>query len=339
MRFVLGIDGGNSKTYAVVSDTGGHVLGIARAEGSNHERIGFAEAERVLRRVAHDALAKGGIDAPVECAFWGLAGADVASDFERLSGITQRIAAARKNVIKNDIAAAMGAGFTRSWGVCVNCGAGFSAGGIAPDGRELQFPSLGPATGDWGGGEEIGVEVLRIAHRAFDGRGEATVLSDRVPAALGLRSLADLPVHIRAPGLDAATVRDKLPPLLFRAAREGDQVACGLVARIGDEIGTTAAAIITRLGMQELDVEVVLSGSVCDGAGGLLAEPAAARLRLTAPGARVIRPGFHSVIGATFQALRQLGVEINERVRANARATAPAQWALLGEDGRATREE
>jgi N-acetylglucosamine kinase-like BadF-type ATPase len=328
---VLGVDGGNSKTFALVSDAEGRLLGFARAEGSNHERIGFDETETVLRDVAHAALADAGADGPVDRGFWGLAGADLLSDFERLRAIVDRIHAAEKNVVKNDVAAAMGAGFTRGWGVGVISGAGFSAGGIAPDGREFRFPSLGAATGDWGGGEEIGLEVLRLAHRGFDGRGEPTLLADRVAGALGLASLEELPARIRADGLDRTAIRDRLPPLLFEVALEGDRVARDLVVRIGEEVGTTAATIVERLGMQGMDVEVVLGGSVFNGSGPLLTETVAARVRKAAPRARIVRPEFHPVVGAVFEALRGLGVDVDERVRANVRATLPAGLAEAGD--------
>ena len=66
MEHVLGVDGGNSKTFALTADVEGRVLGFARAEGSNHERIGFTEAKLVLERVARESLAQAGMDAPVD---------------------------------------------------------------------------------------------------------------------------------------------------------------------------------------------------------------------------------------------------------------------------------
>lgn len=327
MNYVLGIDGGNSKTFALIADAEGHLLGFARAAGSNHERIGFPEAERVLDRVAHEALADARIDGPVDCAFWGLAGADVASDFERLRPIVERIGAAKRNAVKNDSAAAMGAGFSRGWGVGVICGAGFSAAGIAPDGRETRFPSLGAATGDWGGGEEIGLEVLRLAHRSHDGRGDPSLLADRVAGALGMTSLDEVPSRIRTDTLDWTAIRDKLPLLLFEVALEGDEVARGLVMRIGEEVATTAATIIKRLGMQGLDVEVVLGGSVFDGKGPLLIETVTEHVHRVSPRARIIRPEFRPVVGAVFQALRALGISVDEPIRANVRTTLPARLA------------
>lgn len=327
MDLVLGVDGGNSKTFALVANTEGHVLGFGRTEGSNHEGVGFGEAERTLHRAAHAALAGASVGGSVSFAFWGLAGADLPSDFERLYPIVNRINAAKRNVVKNDTVAAMGAGFTRGWGVGIISGAGFNAGGIAPDGREIQLAAMGSPTGDWGGGGDIGLEVLRLAYRGYDGRGSPTLLTERAPTALGLQSIEEIPLRIRAGTLDWQAIRDKLPPLLFDAAYETDEVACDLVVRIGEEIGVTAVTIIARLGMEKLDVEVVLGGSVFKGAGPLLLDTIRAKVHRAAPRARIIHPEFHPVVGAVFQALRHLGIEAGSEVRANVRATLPLELA------------
>lgn len=327
LELVLGVDGGNSKTFALVADTEGHVLGFGRAGGSNHEGVEFAEAEKRLHHVAHEALAEAGVKGPATLGFWGLAGADLPSDFERLYPIVGRISAAEQNVIKNDTVAAMGAGFTRGWGVGIISGAGFNAGGIAPDGQEIQFAAMGAPTGDWGGGGDIGSETLRLAYRGYDGRGRPTLLTERVATALGLQSLEEVPFQVRAGSLDWQAIRDKLPPLLFAVAYEGDEVACDLVVRIGEEIGVTAITIIARLGMERLDVEVVLGGSIFKGKGPLLLDTIKAKVHRTAPRARIIHSEFHPVVGAVFQALRYLGVKAGSQVRANVRATLPPELA------------
>jgi N-acetylglucosamine kinase-like BadF-type ATPase len=325
VEHVLGVDGGNSKTFALTADVEGRVLGFARAEGSNHERIGFTEAEFVLERVARESLARAGTDAPVDFGFWGLAGADVPSDFEALDAIVARIGAARKNTVKNDLAAAMGAGSSRGWGVGVVFGAGFSAGGLAPDGRKIKLPSMGAATGDWGGAGVLAMEVLRLAHRSYDGRGDRSVLEKRVPAVLGVSSFAELPARIRDETIDWEAASVELPPLLFEAAAAGDDVARGLVARVGEEVGTTAVALIERLGLRKTDVEVVLGGSVFRGEGSLLLETVRATIRQSAPRARIVLPEFHPVVGAVFQAMRSLGIVIDDRILRNMRTSLPAE--------------
>ena len=113
--------------------------------------------------------------------------------------------------------------------------------------------------------------------------------------------------------------------MLFEAAAAGDNVARGLVARVGEEVGTTAAALIKRLELQETDVEVVLGGSVFRGRGSLLLETVRTTIRQSAPRARVVLPEFHPVVGAVLQALRNLGIDVDDRIRGNLRASLPAE--------------
>jgi N-acetylglucosamine kinase-like BadF-type ATPase len=325
MDYVLGVDGGASKTFALIADTEGRVLGFAQVGGSNHEGVGFAEAERRLHEVAHQALAQAHASGLAAVGFWGLAGADLLSDYDQLHAIAERIHAAERNIIKNDTVAAMGTGFTRGWGVGVISGTSFNAGGIAPDGREVQFMGMDYATGDWGGAVNIGPEVLRLAHRNYDGRGQPTILAEWVAKALGMASIADVPLQVRANTLDHQLIVQRLPPLLFEAAYEGDEVACELVVRIGEEVGITANAIIGRLGMERLDVEVVLGGSIFRAKGPLLKDVIQARIHRVAPRAEIILSEFDPVVGSVFQALRYLGIEAGPSVRGNIRATLPLE--------------
>ncbi len=109
-------------------------------------------------------------------------------------------------------------------------------------------------------------------------------------------------------------------------------MACELVARIGEEVGITANTIIRRLGMEKLDVEVVLGGSIFKGKGPLLMDTIRARVHRVAPRARIIHPEFEPVVGAVFQALRYLGIEAGPRVRENVRATLPPELIRSGKE-------
>jgi N-acetylglucosamine kinase-like BadF-type ATPase len=114
-----------------------------------------------------------------------------------------------------------------------------------------------------------------------------------------------------------------LVPLVFEAANEGDQVAQDLVVRVGTEVGTTANAIVKRLGLEATDVEVVLGGSVFKGKGPLLVDTVSQVVCRVAPRATIVLPEFEPVVGAVLLALEGLGLEVNEAVYANVRASLP----------------
>ena len=74
MRLVVGVDGGSTKTVAVVCGLDGALLGIGRGGNSNREVIGVERAARIVSEVTREALAMAG-------AFDGLEGIKRSSFF------------------------------------------------------------------------------------------------------------------------------------------------------------------------------------------------------------------------------------------------------------------
>jgi len=63
VRPVLGVDGGGSKTHALVADERGELLGFASSGRSNWEDIGLAAAEAALAGAIGGALLDMGVHA------------------------------------------------------------------------------------------------------------------------------------------------------------------------------------------------------------------------------------------------------------------------------------
>jgi len=330
MSLVLGVDAGATKTFALVADVDGHILGFGQGGPGNHQTTGLEPALAEIRRSSEEALAEAGVSPPVDFGFFGLAGADLPVDYALLTPAVEGMGLARQVRIKNDTMVALRAGLRRSWGVAVISGTGFNAGGIGLDGREIQLPGLGALSGDWGGGGDIAQEVIRLICRAWDGRGQPTALTEMVLTALGLPSVEELISQLYQSRFDQRRLL-ALVPLVFEAAYAGDQVAQALVVRVGTEVGTTANAIIKRLGLETTDVEVVLGGSVFKGKGPLLVDTITQAVHRVAPRATIVLPEFEPVVGAVLRALENLGAEVNEAVSANMRASLPGELRLKQE--------
>jgi N-acetylglucosamine kinase-like BadF-type ATPase len=291
--------------------------------------IGLEAALAEIQRCSEQALAQADGSPPVDFGFFGLAGADLPVDFDLLIPAIEGMSLARQVRIKNDTMVALRAGLKRSWGVAVICGTGFNAGGIGPDGREVQLPGLGPLSGDWGGGGDIAHEVIRLICRAWDGRGQSTLLTEMVLAALEIPSVKELIAQLYQSRFEYYSGQldrrrlSELVPLVFEVAYGGDEVAQNLVVRVGTEVGITANAIIRRLGLEDTDVEVVLGGSVFKGRGPLLVDTVIQVVHRVAPQAAIVRPEFEPVVGAVFLALESLGVEVDEAIYSNVRASLP----------------
>ena len=95
----------------------------------------------------------------------------------------------------------------------------------------------------------------------------------------------------------------ELAPVAVEAARAGDAVALDMLDDLAGECAAFAIASIRRLRLTRLPVPVVLAGGVARGAGRLLADPVAARVREVAPLAEVGVLHAPPVLGAALLAL------------------------------------
>src|SRR5580704_11118537 len=86
MRFVLGFDGGGTKTDCVLMDESGAILARSQAGPSNPLRVGFGAAIAAIREATRFALAQAGLlesaAAAAICA--GLAGAGPPESAEKI---------------------------------------------------------------------------------------------------------------------------------------------------------------------------------------------------------------------------------------------------------------
>ncbi|GAB4518668.1 MAG: N-acetylglucosamine kinase [Anaerolineae bacterium] len=323
MRYFLGMDAGASKTFCVVGDETGRLLGFGRGGSGNHQGPGLEAVLVEYRRAGTEALQQAGLTGDqVEFGAFCLAGADLPQDYAMLTPAVRGLGLAREIIVKNDTMAALRSGLSRSWGVTVICGSGTNAAGRGPDGTEIVFPGLGWMSGDWGGGGDLAREAIRRIMRAWDGRGPETLLTDLILDALGLPDMEAL-LHALYSGAVPHRAIYALPPLIFEAAYRGDVVAQELLIMQGEEVGITAGTLIRRLGLEDTDVEVVLGGSIFKGKGPLLLDVIRERVHRVAPRARIVVPEFEPVIGAWLIAREAVLCETPSSVYERLRQTMP----------------
>lgn len=327
MRRILGVDGGGSKTLAVVADERGRILGIGRAGGSNHQAVGMEEAMRRVEQAARQAMGRGGV-AAVDAAAFALSGADLPEDFALLTPALEALDLAPHISLDNDSVAILRSGADNPNRVAVGWGSGTNGVARNAAGAEFRLPALGWISGDWGGGGQLATEAVSLTARAWDRRGEPTMLADLVlevfdvPDGEGLIALLHTGQAPNGVTLAQDEIRRRLhllPPLVFRAAAAGDQPAARLVDRSAEEVTRTALALLGKVGLTDEPADVVLGGSVFKAEGDMLTRAVRALLTARAPRARVVRPDVEPVVGAMFIALDMLGVTVNDEVRARAR--------------------
>lgn len=323
MTYILGIDGGGTKTFALVADLQGQLHGFGQAGPSNHQGRGLEAAMLAVERAGRAALQRAGVrEDEVAIVSCGLGGADLPEDFAMLQPALERLKLGARVDLRNDTQVALRAGTHQAWGVVLICGTGFNAAGRAPDGREFCFPGLGWTSGDWGGAGMLAMEMVRLVMREADGRGRPTALTPMLLEALGQPTPYELMralyhQHIERPQLFSTV------PLLFRAAMQADEPAQQLIIRLGEELGISATAVIRRLGLEGQPVEVVLGGSVFKGEGPLLTDTLIQVIHRVASRAVLVWPAFEPVVGAVLLGLEAAGVPVDEQVYRRLQATMP----------------
>lgn len=309
MTLVLAIDGGNSKTDVALVRDDGTVLGLARGAGSSPHHLGGEQSLDVV-----DALvAQLAPPEQPELALLLMAGVDFPEEERALEELVARRGWAKRIAVRNDTFAVLRAGTDLGWGIAVVCGAGINCLGVAPDGRHHRFPALGPNTGDWGGGQDVGQEALYAAARSEDGRGPRTRLERDVSEHFGVRSPTDVAYEMHRGRLDQIRLVE-LAPIVFAAAAD-DAVAAAIVARLVAEVVALVRVTAQRLELEHAELEVVLGGGLLqDADDGLVAEIVRG-VHATAPLA-VVRPtAAPAVLGSALIALDELGVEEDAKAR------------------------
>lgn len=308
---VLAIDGGNSKTDVALVGHDGSLLASARGPGTSVDDRRYATSLVVLDDLVSAVARQAGIDPAGQIARHTsafIAGADLPQEEQRLAEALDTRHWSPSIRAGNDTFAVLRAGTQRPWGVGVTCGAGINCVGAAPDGELTRFLALGRFTGDWGGGLDMGVEVMWWATRAEDGRGEPTALSRAVAEFFGRATASDVAIGIHLRELDEDDLI-RLTYVLFQVADAGDPVAVRLVDRLAEEVSTMALVAMRRLRLTELDTEVVLGGGMLMARNPLLIDGITRRVLAEAPDAQVGVVDVPPIAGAALLGLDHLGLD------------------------------
>jgi N-acetylglucosamine kinase-like BadF-type ATPase len=315
--FVVGVDGGNSKTDAALATDRGEILAHVQTSGTRPHLDGMAATTQALADLVRRAVHEAGLpdETALAVAAFYLANVDLPDEeaVARASLIELRVA--ERVEVRNDVFAVLRAGSSRGWGVAVVSGAGINAAGVHPDGREERFLALGDVSGDWGGGYAVGMAGLGAAVRAGDGRGPATVLSERVPKHFGLPDAQTTAVCVHRQSHVEQSVL-ALAPVVLGAATDGDGVAREIVERLADETVTMAATLLRRLDLLSSDADVVLGGGMMQSGNAILLNRITSRLAEAAPEVDVRVLDVVPVAGALAGALELAGASDAAQARA-----------------------
>jgi glucosamine kinase len=301
---VIGIDGGGTKTRALLADERGERLAEAIGSGS---AVKPQEAERsagVIAGVVRDVLEEAGkAQARPRVLCVGVAGVGREPERQALWEALVTHQLADEVVVEADFSVALADAFGDGPGVLLIAGTGSSAFGRGPTGASARCGGWGPVIGDEGGGAWIGRRALSVVAAASDGREPETALTGAVLTATESSESAEL---IRWAASATPATLATLAPVVMSVADAGDLRANAIVSLAVEELALHVRCLARQLFTDErASVPVALTGGLLN-RGSSFRKRLEHRLRGAVPGAQVHGEEIDAARGAVKMALRQL---------------------------------
>jgi N-acetylglucosamine kinase-like BadF-type ATPase len=304
-RAVVGVDGGGTKTHAVILDATFAILGEGLAGPSNPLRVGVVNAAAAVREAIDLACEAAKLRrTDLVAAEIGLAGASRAELRARMldalkgSGIGEI-------VVVGDADIALYGATEGEPGLIVIAGTGSICCGINGRGKRICAGGWGPVAGDEGGGSWLARRALRAIAHAADGRGAVTSLTGAACAYFHVSDSTDLSTAIYAPTI----TNERLAGFarhVIEVAKTNDPIACEILAEAGKELGAMAVAVIRNLKLERDIFQVAYVGGVFASGGDLVLPSMSEEISRIAPQAYLAAPRFAPAVAAARMAREHL---------------------------------
>jgi N-acetylglucosamine kinase-like BadF-type ATPase len=321
MNFVLGVDGGNTKTLALVAYDDGRILGTGRAGcgdiyGAGSPGAAIAEIEHAVNA----ALTEAGIrPTQLTAGAFSLAGADWPEDFRLLEDALRLRDYGQSITVVNDAMGALRAGSPDGTGVVVACGTGAAVGARHRDGR-IWHSSFWQQTQ---GADDLSLQALRAVYRAELGIDPPTALTQQMLKVFEARTVEEILHQLTARDIQRPQARRHLVRPLFDAADTGDATARGIVVAHGKALGDYAVVAARKVGLLEAPFTLVLTGGVLRHPSPLFREALVTRVQEAAPRAGPIQSRFEPAAGAVLLALDLARVDTSAALLGRLETTQP----------------
>jgi N-acetylglucosamine kinase-like BadF-type ATPase len=310
MRYIMGIDGGGTKTLCVIVDENGRFISGGKSLGSNHQTVGIDTALERIQSSINEALMKAGLDAKdISFCQYGLAGADRDIDFSILRPALAALPFSRWDLVC-DTYEGLRAGTEDNVGVVLICGTGTNAVGRNLAGETVQVGGIGGYLyGDAAGGSFLAQEAFRAAVRSWEGRIEDSILPQVISDYFQQPSFEVLLNDFL--DRNVTNVPNDLAIVLHQTAEKGDAVSIRILQECGKELGLAARAVVRRIGHFPEKIPVVAVGSIFQKG---KSEHLLASLKecMTAefPGMYITVPKLEPVFGSVLLGMDALGITV-----------------------------
>ena len=312
MSYVVAIDGGGTKTLAIIAKTDGEILEMSTSGPSNIATLGLEKAREAIEEAYNSVLKKVGASRyNVVAVCMGLAGLDSPRMLRSVRFAIRDWRLARIVRVEQDSTIALAAATRlQEPGVIVIAGTGSVVMGTDGRGRIVKVGGWGYILDDEGSAFYIGYQALKLISKAFDGRIPRTRLLNYILQEFNARDYYELLEKIYKEEFSPINI-GRIAPAVTKAAKEGDRVAISIINNAARELALMVTTALRRLGLRT--AKVYYTGGVF-AAGSLILDPFIRNIKRMYPQVEVQELPYQPVIGALYLAFQVARIELTPEV-------------------------
>lgn len=304
MGYVIGIDGGGTKSLLKLADKEGNLLATCHGGPSNIYSSSLDTVKESLNQIIHEALAQAQVDMKeIERLCLGTAGAGREEASLILTRILNEIGVHCDLIITHDAMTALYGALGKGEGIILISGTGSVCYGNRSDGSYHRAGGWGHIMSDEGSGYDIGRRILTQVMKSYDGRGIESILTKLVLGKLDIESVEDLVSFAHGPDTGKSGIAD-LGRLLDPACFAGDKAAMQIAKDAAKELFCMVEAVATKLEFTDQGADLVFGGSVLE-KGHFVKDQLLQLLKSNYPSIRIKKPLYDPAWGAVLMALEQ----------------------------------
>ncbi|KAF0818630.1 Kinase similar to eukaryotic-like N- acetylglucosamine kinase [Bacillus sp. ZZV12-4809] len=262
--YVLGIDGGGTKTKGVICDEKGRVYAEAAVGPTNPNSLGYEFVEKELSRLLGDLQQRAPEKyAEIKSSFAGMSGVDREEVKSKMGQLYKKYLPGDCLLkVDNDAVNALYSGTLGQPGVVNISGTGSITFGINDEGERTRVGGWGFLLDDSGSGFSIGKHALKAIFDEYDGFGEKTVLTSAIINTLKVKRVPEL-IPVIYDFTKARETIASLSRLVVEAAEGGDLISQEILKQAGIEMGKNIRRLILKLFKDKAvnkELPIVLAG-------------------------------------------------------------------------------
>lgn len=263
-EYLIGIDGGGTKTAGVCTDLSGNVLTKSTTGPTSLTATSLGMASMNLVETFRQLTTELPVDRVFPKVVIGIAGLDTSEEKQHAEHVFHEVLTEyqiESLIIVNDIQLVLAAQTKKDNAVALIAGTGSQCFGRRADGSTARTSGMDYLLADQGSGYEIGRLTLRAATCSYDGRIDPSMLEEMVLKHFEVHTFDELKSKVYLPVLNKAQVAE-LAKVCVEAYQQGDHAAATIMEQVVNDLLEMAEAVIRRLALEQEPTDLVCSGSI-----------------------------------------------------------------------------